>query len=74
MISEEKAKEIATKEALKLGYDEARFVKKEAETSVFVCSFNKDNPNDLPDVGLPLFIEISEKGVNLYSGFKYLKQ
>ena len=72
MITPEKAKEIATKEALKLGYDEARFVKKEGETSVFVCSFNKEDQNDLP-VGLPLFIEISEKGVNLYSGFKYLK-
>jgi len=73
MISQEKAQEIATKEAIKQGFDAARFVKKNGDTLVFVCSLDREDPNELQDIGKPLFLEISDGKINYYSGFKYLQ-
>jgi hypothetical protein len=73
MITKEKAQEIATKEAIRQGYDSARFVKKTGETLVFACSFDTEDPNKLPEIGKPLFLEIKDGKVNYYSGLKYLQ-
>ena len=56
MISQDKAQEIATKEAIKQGFDSARFIKKNGDTLVFVCSLDCDDPNKLQDIGKPLFL------------------
>lgn len=73
MITKEKAQEIATKEAIRQGYDSARFVKKTGETLVFACSFDTEDPNKLPEIGKPLFLEIKDGKINYYSGLKYLQ-
>jgi hypothetical protein len=69
MDSQKKAQQTATKIALNQGFDGARLIKKDDETLVFICYFNRDNPNEIPDTGKPLFIEITGEKINYYSGF-----
>lgn len=73
MIDDEKAREIATKEAVKRGYDSVEFVTKDGEYLVFVMMFLREL-NDIPDTGLPAYVLVSENKVDFYCGFKYSKQ
>ena len=70
MDPQEKAQEAATKLALNQGFDGARLVKKDGETLVFVCFFKRDVPNEIPDTGLPQFIEITGEKINFRTGFR----
>lgn len=72
-FTREQAQEIATKEAIREHYDAARFIKKIGDTFVFVCYFECEDPNELPDIGYPLFFEITSGTINRYVGLKYLK-